>query len=186
MLRKTLERRWRRLTVPIRYLWARLRYRRGDLRAARLSCQRLIRDVPAHFGARILLGRIHLRQKDFVRAKHEFLTAREIDPARFLRLTNSFDGPASESGGIRINLFYFSNASGGADEVPAGAGVLGALLGDEDWCEGRDASDLRFGDFMNYGEYRKFRSMPAITDEEIEGTNWDEVLTELYGEDGSD
>ncbi len=173
---------WRLVSVPFRYQLARLRFRRGDLRAARLTSQRLIRDVPRHFGAHILLGRIHLRQKDFNRAKHEFLTAREIDPTRFLRLTNALDGP-SDSGGIRINLFYFSNASGGAEEVPADAGqFLGALFGDEDWCEG-SGDGLRFGDFMNYREYRKFRAMPAITEDEIAETDWDEVLSEFYETD---
>jgi len=180
---KSIEGLWRRLTVPFRFLLARYRYRRGDLRAARLGCQRLIRDVPKHFGARILLGHIHLRQKDFVRAKREFLTARDIDPTRFRRLTSSLDGRPTDSGGIRINLFYFSNASGGADEVPADAEeFFGALLDDDDWCEGRDEG-LRFGDFMNYREYRKFRSMPAITEEEIADTDWDDVLEELYDSD---
>jgi tetratricopeptide (TPR) repeat protein len=165
----------RRFTVlPALCILARLHYRRGDLGSALSRCNGAIAIDPNSFGAHVLRGRIFLRQKDFLKARREFLLAQDLDARRFRRVLDSLQ---RASGGININLFYFSSAP-----VKEGAGnddFLEDFLSNDDWCEARDEG-LRFGDFMHYEEYRKFRSMPAITEEEIESTDWDQVLADLF------
>ena len=163
---------WRVTILPALHVLARLNFRRGRLAAALARCNGIIHVDPNSFGAHVLRGRIFLRQKDFLKARREFLLAQEIDERRFQRVLESLQ---AASGGISINLFYFSGSSGVG--VPKDD-FLEDFLSDDDWCEGR-AKGLRFGDFMHYEEYRKFRSMPAITEKEIRDTDWDEVVTKL-------
>jgi tetratricopeptide (TPR) repeat protein len=163
----------RKVTIlPALRLLAGVHYRRGDLRTALAHCDAVIDIDPNSFGAHVLRGKIFLSQKDFLKARREFLLAQEIDEQRFERVLESLQ---RASGGININLFYFSSTPPRDDGNDR---FLEDFLSNDDWCEARP-DELRFGDFMHYEEYRKFRSMPAITDEEIENTDWDQVLTEL-------
>jgi len=163
---------WKITVHPALLALARFHYRRGRLSAALARCNGIIHVDPNSFGAHVLRGRIFLRQKDFLKARREFLLAQEIDERRFQRVLESLQ---NTGGGISINLFYFS----GPTSVSApNDDFLEDFLSNDDWCEGT-GEGLRFGDFMHYEEYRKFRSMPAITEEEIEATDWDEVVTKL-------
>ncbi len=163
---------WRLTVHPALLALARFHFRRGRLVPALARCNGIIHDDPNSFGAHVLRGRIFLRQKDFLSARREFLLAQEIDKRRFERVVDSLQ---AASGGININLFYFS---GPTSVTAPNEDFLEDFLSNDDWCEGT-SEGLRFGDFMHYEEYRKFRSMPAITEEEIEATDWDEVVTKL-------
>ena len=164
----------RRITVlPAMHLLARIHYRRGDLTMALSRCNDAIAIDANSFRAHVLRGRIFLRRKDFLKARREFLLAQEIDEHRFQRVLESLQRAA---GGISINLFYFSATP--REPEPDPRFVEDFLSNDDDWCE-KGVEGLRFGDFMSYAEYRKFRSMPAISEEEIRNTDWDKILSEF-------
>ena len=167
----------RRITVlPALQILARLHYRRGDLSSALARCNGAIAIDPNSFGAHVLRGRIFLRRKDFLKARREFLLAQEIDEHRFQRVLDSLQ---SATGGININLFYFSPPPCDSEPDP---GFVEEFLRNDDWTEVSGEETLPFGDFSSYAEFRKFRSKPPISQEEIRATDWDEVLRELMDE----
>ncbi len=165
---------YRRVAVlPLLLLAARYYRYRSNFPAAKGMLQRAATIVPTCFSAHLRLGSLYLDERDFARAKREFLRAREINPGKFRRLYPLITG---RSGDININLFYFP---GFTDREPekAPADFLREFIG-EPLEHLREEFGPR-GDFVSWREVRRFQEMGPIREDEVEAADWDEVARRL-------
>jgi hypothetical protein len=161
---------YRRLAIlPYLLLSARFhQHSKPDLAKERLLRATMI--VPTCFQAHLRLGAIYLDEKDFYRAKREFLLARELNPGKFRRL---YPMLSNRSGDININLFYFPGYTDREPDPAEAGNFLREFIG-EPIGEGRPER-IRYGDFASYREFRKFQEMGPFRCEELDTVDWEDV-----------
>ena len=166
-----------RILLPIRSLLTRLRaslwMRRGRRRLAKGDPQGAIHALqmalafrPHSFEALLLLSRAYLRTRDLFRAHRTLAQARETDGARFLEVA---PGTVAREGFDLARLFQPS--------APAASLALKSARRAESRVVA--AANLPFGDCRDLDEYARFRAMPPITPREVEGEDWNDVLSDL-------
>lgn len=165
-------RRWYRKTavLPLLLLSARIQRYRGRPDLAKAKLLRAVALVPSSFRAHLRLGALFLEEREFYRAKREFLLAREISPGRFRRVYPHVTG---KSGDANINLFYFPGYTDHEPEPEAPKNFLAEFIGEPK--DERGPGAMKYGDFRNFSEYRKFTEMGPFSAEETACLDWDDV-----------
>jgi hypothetical protein len=167
LLRSTIDR----VRAVRRTARGRRRLARGDVRGAVDALESALRARCDHFPALLHLARAHLRQRDLYGAHRTLARAREASPRRF----EAAAGRWLAREGFDLALL----CQGPPAPRPAAprAAVPSATAAPRHGRAG--AADLRFGDCRDVDEYARFRAMPPIGRDEVEGTDWDEVLADL-------
>jgi hypothetical protein len=154
------------LLLQLRGRW---RLRRGDTDTAVVLLERAVLLDPSAYGSLFALGRAHLRRRDVARARGALVRAREASPTRF-----------AEEAGLMTRAEGYDLAALTDVAVPRPAGALAPRAQVTAVRTRRaSASAHPFGDCKDLDEYTRFRSMPAITRDEIESTDWDAVIDDL-------
>jgi hypothetical protein len=148
---------------------------RGDLRGAIDALERALKARPDAFGALLHLSRAYLRARDLFRAHRTLARAREANPVRFVA-----EAPRWVA---REGFDVESVCSGfGAPRSPEPEPAFSA----PDRPRGRRrraaSASLQFGDCRDLDEYARFRAMPPISAAEVEGLDWDHLLSDLLDE----
>ena len=147
-------------------LKARLSFLTGRGDRARVALKSAIRRNPTSFVAHFMLGRLYWRDHIAVKAKREFDLAWQIDPERFerayARLQETPDGAPE--------LYAYS-----AQEAPPEQVSVSLAFRNE----------IRYDDFVDEDERRRFSALPPITADEIHSIDWDR-LEEDIGRDEVD
>jgi len=177
---RRVRRAFRRLAVlPLLLFSARYHAYRSNREVAKRRLVAAIALAPDCFRAHLRLGALYLEEKDFYRAKREFLLARGLNPGRFRRLYPLVTGA---SGDVNINLFYFP---GYTDREPApNDQFLRDFIG-EPRGESEPRETARIGDFGSFREFRKFQEMGPFRGDELERLDWDEVERQFQEDTGS-
>ena len=147
----------------------RRRLRHGDARGAIRAFHRALAQRPRAFLALMAVAQAHLQAREFEEARRFLAHAREADPARYdLR-----------AAAILARCGYDLHGICRPHAAPRPAPVAQAAR--------RVARDVTadshpYGDCQDLDEYARFRAMPPITRDEIDGTDWDTVISDLLDE----
>lgn len=147
---------------------------------------------PKHFLARVFRGRIYIKEGQYRLASEDYLEANKISQYRFInydlyreyfRSVNSEFGKEGESMLQNfdqvLETLQLQMDSGSRDgkpdigqEVKDNLSIIEAGLGEED--------DISFQEFaFSPDEKERFQVLGPITQEEIEETDWDQLLDDL-------
>lgn len=164
-----LRRRLNSLAGLVLQLRGRWRLNRGDAEAAAVLLERAVLLDPSAYRALLALGRAHLRRRDLARARGALVRAREAAPRRFAHEAEILTRAEG------YDLASLTDVGrGGALPAPAPAARATAVR-----TRVRPRADHPYGDCKDLDEYTRFRSMPPIRRDEIEGTDWDAVIDDL-------
>lgn len=142
------------------------RLRRGDHRGAIRAFHQALRRRPGRFPQLMDMAQAHLCARELHEARRYLAQAREADPTRYdLRA-------AALLAGCGYDIESICTPLPAARPEPVAKTVA---------REGRSvsAANLPYGDCADIDEYARFRAMPPITEAEIEGTDWDRIITDL-------
>jgi len=156
---------WRRLVAAVWSQRARGRLRRGDFPGAVRALQVALGRVPGHAPRLLLLAETHLRARETGEARRALLLAREADPVAFAR----------EAPRVAARCGYEVDGllrppSPRPEPVRSPVGFRGGS---------ERPAHLPYGDCRDVDEYARFRAMPPISRDEIEGMDLDHVLGDL-------
>jgi hypothetical protein len=157
---------WRRLAGVAWSLRARRCLRRGDLAGAVRALQTSLGRVPGHAPRLLLLAEAHLRARETGEARRALLLAREADPLRFAREAPRL---AARCGYEVEGLLRPPAPRPEPVPSPVGSRGGGAVR----------PAQLPYGDCRDVDEYARFRAMPPISRDEIDGMDLDHVLGDL-------
>lgn len=150
---------------------------RGELGLGVKALEQAVSWQPEGFKPLLLLAGGYLRVEETWRAQRALALARETDPARFQRLApgllaregvdpDTLDQvlatsmPRARSGSKVPTLSVASRPDPGPRHIQPG--------------------QHPYGDCADLDEYARFRAMPPISRDEIEGMDWDQVLGDLF------
>jgi len=150
-------------------LRGRWRLRRGDADAAAALLERAVRRDPGAYGTLLALGRAHLRRRDLARARGALVRAREASPGRFALQADL----VTRAEGYDLATLTDVGVPG-ASSAPAPTVKATAVR-----TRRRPPAEHPFGDCHDLDEYTRFRSMPAITRDEVESADWEALLDDL-------
>ncbi|MBC8286751.1 MAG: hypothetical protein H8E42_04675 [Nitrospinae bacterium] len=147
---------------------------------------------PGHFLARVFRGRIYIKEGQYRLASEDYLEANKISQYRFIHYDlyrEYFRSVNSEFGGVGGTIIKNFDQVFEALQLQQDGGSrdVSADLGQE--VQERLAmmeADLKEGDEITFRELvlgpdetEKFMVMGPITQEEIEGTDWDQLADDL-------
>lgn len=145
---------WNRLRASITLRSGIRMYQAGHLQQATERLEASLALAGPSYDAHLHLGRIHLRQGQFDRARQEFAQARFLDPRRFA------------ADGVPEALLE------AAERIYQPAFTIEA--------EAEFDEDLGpFDDFSSAAERERFRNLPAIQTCEIESVDWERLADEF-------
>ena len=147
---------------------------------------------PKHFLARVFRGRIYIREGQYRLASEDYLEANKISQYRFIhydlyreyfRSVNSKLGLAEDSivknfdqvFGVSLNQ-HDGNSNYGSADIAKQVKEMHAMME----AGSNEENEINFKEFLlSPDETKKFMIMGPITQEEVEGTDWDQLTDDL-------
>lgn len=141
---------------------------------------RALSSNPAHFGARLLMGRLHLADGEEADALAEFRIAYQLDPHAVL----ASDLPVR----IREEVVLFASVPDPGPLEEAGLFELNASP--DDWArllQDKTAppnASFAATDFQDIEEWRRFRDLPPLSRDDLRQVDVDDLARLLSSSDG--
>jgi hypothetical protein len=157
---RRLSRVFRRVLAAIHLIRGRRLYRSGQFALASERVQYALALGGPSFGAHLVLGKIYMRLSRFDRARREFALARYLDPVRF----------ATEGLPEDVLLELAQRFYQPLWEEPVNGAVIAPLRGPR--ASGSGARNAAHDDFVSPAERERFRVLPPIARDEIDGIDW--------------
>lgn len=149
---------------------------RGEVARGVKALEQAVSWRPEGFKPLLLLAGGYLRAQETWCAHRALARARETDPARFARLAPTLlarSGVDPEMLG-RVLKASLPRARSGA-KVP----TLSVATRPDVRARPVEPNAHPYGDCADLDEYARFRAMPPISADEIEGLDWDRLLGDL-------
>ncbi len=128
---------------------------------------------PTNFNARVQLGRVYFLMEEFFKAEQQFLKAQEIDPKRFHRnqLPEDYTCWGDVEPQVELDDVMFGDYE-----------AEGSLYSFEETAYAAEDTDnqdsFRHGDFSSYQEWKRFQTLPPISQTEIHNIDWDQIFSD--------
>ncbi|MDJ0521653.1 MAG: tetratricopeptide repeat protein [Planctomycetota bacterium] len=143
------------------------RLRRGDHRGAIRAFHQALRKRPGRFPELMNVAQAHLCARELHEARRYLAQAREADPTRYdLRAAALLASCGYDIESVCRPLPPTRPSAKTHTAVRDSRGV--------------SASSLPYGDCADIDEYARFRAMPPISQAEIEDTDWDTIIGDLF------